>query len=255
MRRRKITLNTHGPGIIDGRQIRAAAFVPAREQLLDRILQERADLAHGSRRALVIGAGYSPLPSALRDRGFQTTAIDPSAEATAIAQAHTPQVDFRTASASGLKVEPASFDLVYCTDTLEVDDNLDGVLAAVEKAARPGAVVILDTVTDTAIAKLIYLLVFQRLWFTSIVPPGRYSSDRLRNPLELEEACRRAGLAVDTVIGFEPKSVGSLVQGLLKRRSGRITDEELAVLAGFHLSKANHAPLVTYFAVATKNRF
>lgn len=255
----EIALNARGPGILDGRQVRAMAFVPAREQMLDRIITER-QLTAGT--ALVIGGGYSPLATSLRDRGFCTTSIDPSPEATSLAmndaeadsgdtQRDAPPISFRTAPPTDLGVAPASFDLIYCADTLEVTSDAAPVLDSIADAARPGATIVLDTVADTAIAKLIYLVAFQRLPFTRIMPGGRYAASGLRSPAELERLARAAGIEIDSVIGFEPASVGSLVRAVLDRRSARIRDDDLPRAAGFHLSDGDHAPPVTYFAVGT----
>ncbi|OYO17351.1 hypothetical protein CGZ94_00085 [Enemella evansiae] len=57
---------------------------------------------------------------------------------------------------------------------------------------------------------------------------------------------------VHTVVGFEPRSVGSLVRAVLDRRAGRIDDADLPAAAGFRLSADGHPPVVTYFAVGTK---
>lgn len=252
MTRQRIVLNARGPRILDGRQVRAMAFVPAREQLLDRLLGARDASTAVRRRALVIGAGYSPLARALRERGFETTSIDPSEEATAIARLDAPGERISTAPATALSTERDFYDLVYCADTLEVGDDLDAMIGAAAAAARPGATIVFDTVTNTLVARLIYLVAFQRLPFTRIMSPGRYTSSRLRNPSELTEACERANLTNETILGFEPKSILSLVSALLKRRTGRIADEALPAAAGFHLSPEGHAPVVTYFAVATK---
>lgn len=251
MVKQRITLNARGPEILDGRQVRAMAFAPARDQLLDRVLPALHSPLTG-RSALVIGGGYSPLARSLRERGFQTTSIDPSAAATAIAQADAPGERSWTAPATDLGVERDAFDLVYCADTLEVGDDLEGMVAAAVTAARPGASVIFDTVTDTRIARLIYLLAFQRMPFLRIMPPGRYAASRLRNPRDVERACLAAGAPVDAIVGFEPTSVGALVSALVGRRAGRIGDEALPAAAGFHLSHETHSPVVTYFAVATK---
>ncbi|OYO12201.1 hypothetical protein CGZ98_08465 [Enemella evansiae] len=102
------------------------------------------------------------------------------------------------------------------------------------------------------VAKLIYLVAFQRLPFTRIMPARRYFSDRLRSPVALTEAARHAGIEVHTFVGFEPRSVGSLVRAVLDRRAGRIDDADLPAAAGFRLSADGHPPVVTYFAVGTK---
>ncbi|MDF0530388.1 class I SAM-dependent methyltransferase [Tsukamurella sp. 8F] len=226
------------------------AFAPARRQLLDQTMHDRGLDGAGSR-ALVVGGGYSPIAADLRDRGFDVTAVDPSPAATEIARADTPGVTFRTAPPTALGVDSTSFDLVYAADTLEITDDLDTVLAQLSDAARPGSTVVLDTVTDTVIAKLVYLIAFPRLPFTRIMPADRYVSSRLRNPRDLKRACRRAGMNVDSIIGFEPASLASLVRAVLGRRAGRITDDDLPGVAGFHLGERDHAPVVTYFAIAT----
>lgn len=250
----QITIDARGPGILDGRQVRAMAFVPARRQLLDRIASERG-LDGDGQRALVVGGGYSPIPADLRDRGFEVSAIDPSPAATAFARADIPGVAFYAAPPTNLGLgeeEVASFDLVYVADTVEVNDDLVGVLDQVGAAARPGGTVVIDTVTDTLVAKLIYLIVFPRMPPTRIMPVGRYTGSRLRNPRLLEDACQRSGMAVDSVVGFEPASIGSLVRAVLARRAGRIADDDLPDAAGFRLSNEDHAPVVTYFVIATK---
>jgi len=247
----QIEINARGTNILDGRHVRAMAFVHARRQLLDRIVRERS-LKGAGRRALVVGGGYSPIAADLRDRGFDVTAVDPSPSATDIARAENDGVAFRAAPATDLGVDPASFDLVYCADTLEVTDDLDGVLAELNTTLRRAGTIVLDTVTDTVIARLIYLIAFPRLPFTRIMPRGRYTAARLRNPRDLEEACRRAGITIDSMIGFEPASIGSLVRAVLDRRAGRISDDDLPDAAGFHLSDDGHDPVVTYFAVGTK---
>lgn len=248
MPKQKLALNERGADVLDGRQVRAMAFVPAREQILDRIDARKSDRG----RALVVGGGYSPIAASLRDRGYTTTAVDPSPAATALAEAEVHGITFFTGIPTALGAEDEWFDLVYCADTLEVVDDAVAVLAELARVARPGATIILDTVTDTLIAKLIYLLAFQRLPFTRIMPQRRYSASRLRNPRYLAGACLQLGIAIDSVVGFEPESVGSLVRAVLNRRAGKITDDDIPDTAGFHLSLDDDDPVVTYFAIATK---
>lgn len=250
--RQQITINARGNNVMDGRQVRAMAFVPARRQLLDRLEAERG-LAGSGRRALVVGGGYSPIPADLHGRGFAVTAVDPSPAATEFARADTPGVTFRAAPPTDLGVDSGGFDLVYAADTLEVSDDLDAVVDQLANAVRPGGTLVLDTVADTVVARLIYLFAFPLMPFVRFMPRGRYTSSRLHSTRELEEACRRAGLRPDYLVGFEPRSIGALVRAVLDRRSGRISDEGLPAAAGFHLSDDGHAPVVTYFAVATRN--
>ncbi len=130
--------------------------------------------------------------------------------------------------------------------------DLSAVLAELAAVLQPGGVIILDTVTDTLVAWLVHLVAFQRFPLTRIMPAGRCARANLRSPQSLRDACVAVGLVVDRVVGFEPASVGSLVKAVVGRRSGRLTDDELAGAADFTYSDPDHAPVVTYFALARK---
>jgi len=186
----------------------------------------------------------------LRNRGFKTTAADSSEEATEIARGRTEGVTYLVAHPACLPLPAASYDLIYCADTLEVLDDIHPVLAEIRRVARPGATIVLDTVAKTLLAKAIYLLAFQRIPATRIMPPGRYTAARLRDPDALAAACASVGIDVTELVGFEPASPLALVKSVFDRRAGRIDDTELPNAAGFRLSAPNHAPVVTYFAVA-----
>lgn len=242
-----VRLNDPRPEVLDGRHLRASAFEPARVALLD-------DLVEGGvgGRALTVGAGYANVLGLLVDRGFDVVASDPSAEAVGVARQRWPAVEHRVADPTSTGLAHASFDLVFCTDTLEIVDDLDGVLRELARVIRPGGTVVLDTVACTPLARLIYLGLFQRVGYTRIVPPGRYARSRLRRPGDLRAAAARAGLPVRDVVGFEPRSPISLVRALLARRALRITDEEIAPRAGFVLARHSGEPPVTYFAVCER---
>lgn len=200
MAKQELKLNTQAPNTLDGRQVRALAFMPAREALLDQLL---GDFSSSSRRALVVGGGYSPLAQALLDRGFETTVVDPSEEAVEIARSLTPGARFMVAPSVTIDPSLGDFDLVYCADTLETHDHLDQMMGQLAKALAPGGWLILDTVADTVIAKFIYLLAFQRLPFSKIMPSPRYAASRLRNPEAIRLALRNAELSLEKIIGFE----------------------------------------------------
>lgn len=251
-----IRLNTVAPDTLDGRNVRASAFEPARVALLNSSRIEEVSAASGvvDRTALVIGGGYSRLPGLLRDRGFTTTAADSSDEATAIAGRCAEGVTHLVAHPARLPVADAAYDLVYCADTLEVLDDIAPVLAEIQRVARPGATIVLDTVAKTFLAKAIYLLAFQRIPFTRIMPPGRYAAARLRDPGDLAATCASVGIDITEIIGFEPASPLALVMSVFDRRAGRINDADLPEAAGFRLSASGHAPVVTYFAVGRRRR-
>jgi 2-polyprenyl-6-hydroxyphenyl methylase/3-demethylubiquinone-9 3-methyltransferase len=112
-------------------------------------------------------------------------------------------------------------------------------------------VLVYDTVTRTPVSRLIYLGAFQSFPPTRIMPPGRYSAERLRRPQEMAAALARAGLTSEEVCGFAPRSVRALVSAVLARRRGRISDDRIPGVVGFELTPA-HAPVVTYLGFARR---
>jgi 2-polyprenyl-6-hydroxyphenyl methylase / 3-demethylubiquinone-9 3-methyltransferase len=250
----RIELDATTPDAIDGRQIRAVTFEQVRMQYLQRTL-DRAGLAAPGATALVVGGGRGILPRTLARLGFEVVAVDQSETTTRIAQEASREeglaVTHRTASAEEPGVAAGGFDLVYCADTFEITGELDRVVEQAARALKPGGLLIYDTVNRTLLSRLVYLGAFQALPMTRIMPAGRYSADRLRRPADLAETLGRHGLRNQDVCGFKPQNPRGLIKAVLRRRRGKITDEEAAALAGFVLDP-RHAP-VTYLGYATKD--
>lgn len=238
---------------IDGRHIRAVAFQQVRLEYVRRTLDTVGAVTVGDP-ALVVGSGRGDLARGLARLGMDVTAFDPSAAATELARRADrdggASVIYRTARAEDLgELSDSSFALAYYADTFEITADLDRVLAAAARVLRPGGVLVYDTVTRTPVSRLIYLGAFQALPPTRIMPPGRYSADRLRRPQEMADALARAGLTSEEVCGFAPRSLRALVSAVLARRRGRITDDEIPDVVGFELTP-DHVPVVTYLGFA-----
>ncbi|ADI12212.1 ubiquinone biosynthesis O-methyltransferase [Streptomyces bingchenggensis BCW-1] len=255
----RVELDSPLPETVDGRQIRAVAFQASRLEYVDRTLRSVGLTAAGSR-ALVVGSGRGLLARGLAGLGFDVVAIDPSASATAIAreaderEADGPErvaIRYETAPPEELGVADAAFDLVYYADTFEVTPALDPVLAEGARALAPDGVLVYDTVNRTLVSRLIYLIAFQRLPMTRIMPPGRYAAERLRTPAEMTEALRRHGLRNEDICDFKPRDPRSLVKATMDRRRGRITDEEIPPIVDFVLAPDTR-PQVTYLGYARK---
>ncbi|MFD8379250.1 class I SAM-dependent methyltransferase [Streptomyces sp. NPDC059679] len=270
----RIELDSPLPDTVDGRQIRAVAFQAGRLEYVDKTLRRVGLTAAGSR-ALVVGSGRGLLARGLAGLGFDVVAVDPSASATAIARetdarepdAREPDeretgegetgegergaVRYETAPPEELGVADAAFDLVYYADTFEVTPALGPVLAEGARALAPDGVLIYDTVNRTPVSRLIYLIAFQRLPMTRIMPPGRYAAERLRTPAEMTEALRRHGLRNEDICDFKPRDPRSLVKATMDRRRGRITDEEIPPIVDFVLAPGTR-PQVTYLGYARK---
>jgi 2-polyprenyl-6-hydroxyphenyl methylase/3-demethylubiquinone-9 3-methyltransferase len=242
----RIELDTDDPDAIDGRELRAVAFQDVRLQYVRRVLPEAA------RHALVVGSGRGRLARGLAGLGLDVVAVDPSATATGLARAaDTAGVAHHTAAPESLPCPDHAFDLVYCADTLETTPDLDGVIREAARVLRPDGVLVYDTVNRTLPGRLVYLVAFQRLPFTRIMPPDRYRADRLRRPGELATVLAAHGLTNQDVCGFKPRSIPGLVNTILRRRRGTITDDEAGSLAGFVLDPKG-PPVVTYLGHARR---
>ncbi|GAA4946556.1 class I SAM-dependent methyltransferase [Actinoplanes utahensis] len=233
---------------VDGRHLRAVAFNQVR-LLYAGFHLEQAGVGPGSR-ALVVGSVRGDLARGLADLGLAVTAVDPSPAATKLAQERDPsgRVRYRTHAPDALDGGP--FDVVYCADTFEVVDDVGAVVKSVAGVLRPDGLLLFDTVNRTVPSMLIYLVAFQRLPMTRIMPPGRYAAARLRPPRELVEILGTHGLRTLDVRGFKPRTISGLVSAVRQRRAGRITDDEVAGLTDFVLEKPGGIPVVTYLGAA-----
>jgi 2-polyprenyl-6-hydroxyphenyl methylase/3-demethylubiquinone-9 3-methyltransferase len=250
----RLVLDSSAPGTVDGRHLRAVTFQDVRMRYLTGVLREERLPAAGAR-AVVVGGGRGLLARALAGLGMDVTSLDPSPEATELArQAHgpgDPPVAYEVAEPERPRLPDGAFDLAVYTDTFEVTDDLDAVLAAAARLLRPGGVLVYDTVNRTLLSRLIYLVAFQRLPATRIMPPNRYAASRLRPPAELAERMTAHGLTDLGTCSFHPKSAAALVSATRARRAGRVTDEQLPGLVEFRLDP-DGSPLVTYLGHARR---
>ncbi|BCJ47921.1 hypothetical protein GCM10010168_22800 [Actinoplanes ianthinogenes] len=245
----RLELDTRSADAIDGRHVRAVAFHEVR---LSYVRKTALDLVGPAARTLVVGGGRGVLAGGLAGLGLEVTSVDPSPVATELARESVPGVDFVTAPGEELPFPDAAFDLVYCADTFEITEDLDRVAGEVARVLRPGGVLVYDTVNRTVPGRMVYLGAFQAIPFTRIMPPGRYTAGRLRPPGEIDAALAAHGLRGREVCGFKPASIGRLVSAVLRRRRGRLSDEEIGPLTGFVLDPSG-PPVVTYLGWASKD--
>jgi 2-polyprenyl-6-hydroxyphenyl methylase / 3-demethylubiquinone-9 3-methyltransferase len=204
----------------------------------------------------VVGDGRGLLSRALARLGFEVTAFDPSPIAGQIARETAAReglrITYRTAPPEDLGTLEKDFDLAYYADTFEVTADLDRVVAQASAALRPGGALLYDTVNRTAASRITYLVGFQLLPMTRIMPRGRYAAKRLRTPRELTDTLGSHGLANQDICSFKPADPRDLVKAVLARRRGDISDDDLPGAVGFTLDTRGK-PLVTYLGYAVKN--
>lgn len=111
----------------------------ADERIVNRIVQ-LLDLPPGSR-ILDIGAGTGSYSFALADRGFEVTALEPSAVMSAQASDH-PRVSWVAASAECLPFDSSSFDAAILILCLHHFADLQQGLLEAQRVAGPGPILI-----------------------------------------------------------------------------------------------------------------
>jgi 2-polyprenyl-6-hydroxyphenyl methylase/3-demethylubiquinone-9 3-methyltransferase len=234
---------------LDGYHVRAAIFHPARTAYVQRILVERLGRRLDGLSALVIGAGGGILAQHLAGLGMAVSALRPSAQSVAAADA---LVRSEVGDPRRLPYADATFDVVYTADTLETTADLDGVLAETGRVLRNQGAFLYDTVNRTTPSRVIYLGVLQTLPFTRVMQPGTYTWDRLRPPAELAATMAKYGLRNIDVTAFRPGSPLGLIRAILKGRRGNADDAELGRLARMELSSGDVPADVTYLGAALK---
>jgi 2-polyprenyl-6-hydroxyphenyl methylase/3-demethylubiquinone-9 3-methyltransferase len=247
-----IELDSRAPGAIDGRHIRALTFQGVRLEYVSSTLRGLG-IEPAGRSALVVGSGRGLLARGLAGLGLNVVALDPSSEATAMAQeaGSGEAVEYATAPAEDPGLAGASFDVVFYADTFEITGDLDRVVAHAARLLRPGGVLFYDTVNRTPVSRLIYLGAFQTLPQTRIMPRGRYSAARLRPPEEVAATLAAHGLRNEDVCSFKPANVLDLVRATVARRKGRIDDEAIPGMTRFVL-EPDGKPIVTYLGHARR---
>lgn len=91
-------------------------------------------------RLLDVGCGTGHHMAALRERGFQVTGIDGSAEMIAHAHENNPGADIRQADVEQLPVPTCSFDYVLCIEVLRYLPDSSRCVGELARVLRPGGV-------------------------------------------------------------------------------------------------------------------
>lgn len=254
MNRPDLELDTDRPGAIDGRQLRAAAFLDVRMSYFHGVLAAAGrSSVDGS--VLVVGDGRGLLSRALARSGLTVVAVETSSRANelaaAVAAEHGLEIEYRSGPLNAIDVEEQRFDACWIFDTLEVVDDVDEPLAFASRALKDGGLLCYDTVNRTVLARMVYLGLFQRFPPTRIMPAGRYRASRLRTPQEVSSALDRQRLRPAEVCDFKPSGLRALVTAILDRRRGRTSDEQAGARAAFVLNPSGK-PVVTYLGHATR---
>jgi 2-polyprenyl-6-hydroxyphenyl methylase / 3-demethylubiquinone-9 3-methyltransferase len=240
--------------------LRNLAFLPVRLTYIAQVLEARG-IVLPALRVLVVNGGDSGIAAALAAAGASVTVLDQ--DDAALQRAKSNAQRFGLASSMqflatrldvGMRAD-ASFALAVVSNTFELTHDKPATLAALAGMLAPGGLIVFDTINGSGPSRAIYLGAFQALPLTSFVPSGTYANDRFVAPRTLGALGAAQGLQLESVTGFMPGDVFSLVVALIGRKFGRVRDADLAQRAQMKLSGPSGPgaePPVTYFGVLVK---
>jgi 2-polyprenyl-6-hydroxyphenyl methylase/3-demethylubiquinone-9 3-methyltransferase len=159
------------------------------------------------KRVLDIGCGGGILSDSMARRGAHVLGIDLAGKALKVAQLHaleagTPNVEYREIAAEALAEEvPSQFDVVTCMEMLEHVPEPASVVRACSALVKPGGWVFFSTINRSPKSFLFAIVGAEHV--LKMLPKGTHEYARFIRPSELAQACRDAGLALQSTRGME----------------------------------------------------
>ncbi|MEV6297780.1 methyltransferase domain-containing protein [Actinoplanes sp. NPDC051861] len=162
------------------------------------------------------GCGGGLLAPHVRTKGYRHLGVDLGR--LALTQAARVGVAPVNGDVTALPLASASADVVVAGEILEHVTDLPGTVAELCRVLRPGGLVVLDTVNDTALSRLITVTIGERL---GIAPAGLHDPALFVPPRRLISEFGRHGVAIE-IRGLRPSLRGLFRWLVLKRSGGRI---------------------------------
>jgi 2-polyprenyl-6-hydroxyphenyl methylase/3-demethylubiquinone-9 3-methyltransferase len=152
-----------------------------------------------------LGCGGGLLAPHLAGKGYRHVGVDLTASA--LAQARDHGVVAVRADVTRLPLADACADVVSAGELLEHVPDLRATVAEVCRILRPGGLLVLDTLADTALCRFVAVTVAERM--PGGAPPGIHDPDLFVDPKKLAAECARHGVTLRTR-GFRPQILGLL---------------------------------------------
>jgi 2-polyprenyl-6-hydroxyphenyl methylase/3-demethylubiquinone-9 3-methyltransferase len=164
------------------------------------------------------GCGGGLLAPHVRAKGYRHLGVDLGRPA--LRQAAGQGVTPVNGDVTALPLASAAAEVVAAGEILEHVTDLSGTVAEICRVLRPGGLVVLDTVNDTWLSRLITVTLGERL---GIAPPGLHDPGLFVRPRRLIAEFARHGVAL-TIRGVRPTMSGLFRWIALKRTpsGGRI---------------------------------
>ncbi|MCU1459054.1 MAG: 2-polyprenyl-3-methyl-5-hydroxy-6-metoxy,4-benzoquinol methylase [Actinomycetia bacterium] len=151
-----------------------------------------------------VGCGGGLTAPHLAGKGYRHIGVDIGAQAARIAREH--GVVAVQADAHRLPIASGVADVVVAGEILEHVVDLDAVVAEVARILRPGGLLVIDTLADTRLCKLLMVTIAER---ARVAPYGIHDPALFVDPDRLVRLCATGGIAL-RVHGLRP----ALGQGL-----------------------------------------
>ncbi|MEN1727912.1 MAG: bifunctional 2-polyprenyl-6-hydroxyphenol methylase/3-demethylubiquinol 3-O-methyltransferase UbiG [Pseudomonadota bacterium] len=152
-----------------------------------------------------IGCGGGLLCEALARRGAEVTGLDAAQRPLSVARLHRLEseleIDYVHSTAEEMADQHAdAFDVVCCLEMLEHVPDPASTIKACADLVRPGGQLFFSTINRTPLAWAGAIVGAE--YVLGLLPRGTHRYDRLIRPAELADACRRAGLVVNEIVGM-----------------------------------------------------
>jgi 2-polyprenyl-6-hydroxyphenyl methylase / 3-demethylubiquinone-9 3-methyltransferase len=163
-----------------------------------------------------VGCGAGLLAPHLRGKGYRHVGVDVTMSALGLAAAH--GVTAAQADAARLPLADGCADVVCAGEILEHLPDWPRAVAEICRVLRPGGLLVLDTLNDTPLSRLLAVRVAESL---PGVPRGLHDPDLLVDPGALMDECARHGVTL-SVRGVRPTVWGTLRWLVTRRGRARI---------------------------------
>lgn len=160
-----------------------------------------------------LGCGAGLMAPALAGKGYRHIGVDISPSA--LRQASDHGVTAVRGDVLAVPLSDGCADVVAAGEILEHVTDLPRAVAEACRVLRPGGLLVLDTLADTALARTLAIDVAERI--PGLAPRGVHDPRLLVDRRELARECARHGVRLE-IRGIRPSAPG-LLGWLLRRRS------------------------------------